>query len=95
MHSAAILSPYTAPSSGGVLPPRAPSALGETLAADREFTTREAAQFIGCSEGYFIKLRAANGPPYHRRYKRKGIYYLESDLMIWRRGRRYLSTSEY
>ena len=64
-------------------------------APGREFNTREAAAFLRCSEGYLIKLRASDGPPYHRRWKRKGIYYLQADLMEWRRGRRYLSTSEY
>ncbi|TPG16730.1 DNA-binding protein [Sphingomonas koreensis] len=63
--------------------------------ADREYTTREAAEYLGCSEGYLIKLRASDGPPFNRRWKRKGIYYLESDLEVWRRGRRYLSTCEY
>jgi hypothetical protein len=67
-----------------------------SLAHRREFTTREAADFIGCSEGFLIKLRGmGGGPAYHRRWKRKGIYYLEPDLVEWRRGRRYLSTCEY
>jgi hypothetical protein len=61
-----------------------------------EFTTRQAADFLRCSEGFLIKLRGlGDGPPYQRRWKRKGIYYLREDLEAWRRGRRYLSTSEY
>ena len=62
----------------------------------QEFTTREAAEFLRCSEGFLIKLRGlGDGPPYQRRWKRKGIFYLKADLDEWRRGRRYLSTSEY
>ena len=61
-----------------------------------EFTTGEAADFLDCSEGYLIKLRGiGDGPPYQRRWKRKGIFYLRADLERWRAGRRYLSTSEY
>lgn len=63
--------------------------------ADREYTTREAAEFLGCSEGYLIKLRGVGGPTFHRRWKRKGIFYLHADLVTWRRGRRYLSTADY
>lgn len=66
---------------------------GEFL--DQEFTTPEAADFLGCSEGYLIQLRGTEGPTFYRRWKRKGIYYLKSDLIEWRRGRRYLSTAEY
>lgn len=62
----------------------------------REFTTAEAADFLRCSEGYLIKLRQiGGGPPYQRRFKRRGIFYKLDDLMEWRTGRRYLSTSEY
>ena len=75
--------------------PAAGSAQDAAHAPDREFTTREAADFLRCSEGFLIKLRAGDGPPYQRRWKRKGIYYLETDLVEWRRGRRYLSTAEY
>lgn len=61
-----------------------------------EFTTSEAAHFLSCSDGYLMKLRQiGDGPPYQRRWKRKGIFYLRADLEAWRRGRRYLSTSEY
>ena len=61
-----------------------------------EFTTPQAAEFLDCSEGYLIKLRGlGDGPPYHRRWKRKGIFYLRADLESWRLGRRYLSTAEY
>lgn len=68
---------------------------GET-GLQSEYDTREAAKFLECSEGFLIKLRGlGDGPPYHRRWKRKGIFYLRSDLVQWRRGRRYLSTSEY
>lgn len=70
------------------VPPR-----GELV--EREYTTREAAEFLNCSEGYLIQLRGTDGPPFQRRWKRKGIYYLQSDLIEWRRGRRYLSTAEY
>lgn len=66
---------------------------GEPL--DQEYTTREAAEFLNCSEGYLIQLRGSDGPPFQRRWKRKGIYYLQSDLIEWRRGRRYLSTADY
>lgn len=95
MHSAPFINGPAVPSSGGSPPPGVSSTLGGGSPPDREFTTREAAEFIGCSEGYLIKIRATDGPPYQRRFKRKGIYYLESDLLKWRRGRRYLSTSEY
>lgn len=64
-------------------------------AVDEEYTTREAAEFLRCSEDYLIQLRGSDGPPFQRRWKRKGIYYLKSDLIEWRRGRRYLSTAEY
>lgn len=64
--------------------------------AHEELTTQQAAIRLGCSEGWLIKLRGlGDGPPYYRRWKRKGIYYLATDLEAWRRGRRYLSTSEY
>lgn len=62
----------------------------------QEFTTPEAAAFLHCSEGHLVNLRqTGEGPPYQRRWKRKGIFYLRTDLEEWRRGRRYLSTSEY
>ncbi len=68
----------------------------DELESEIEYTTREAANFLRCSEGFLIKLRGlGDGPPYQRRWKRKGIFYLRSDLDQWRRGRRYLSTSEY
>lgn len=61
-----------------------------------EFTTLQAAQYVGCSKGYLISLRTlGGGPAFHRRFKRKGIYYLRSDLDEWRVGTRYLSTSGY
>ena len=69
--------------------------LSDASAAD-EFTTAEAAVFLNCSEGYLMKLRGlGDGPPYQRRWVRKGIFYLREDLVRWRAGRRYLSTSEY
>lgn len=95
MESASTLAPDAASTSGGGFPAVAGSVPLAASAPDREYTTREAAAFVGCSEGFLIKLRAGDGPPYHRRFKRKGIYYLESDLVEWRRGRRYLSTAEY
>lgn len=95
MESASTIAPNAASALGGASPPGATSVVRAASIPDREFTTREAAEFLRCSEGYLIKLRAGDGPPYQRRWKRKGIYYLESDLLKWRRGRRYLSTSEY
>ncbi len=95
MENSSIFSPPTAPVHGGSFFPGAASTPGTVPLPDRKFTTPEAAEFLGCSEGYLIKLRAGDGPPYQRRWKRKGIYYLESDLVTWRRGRRYLSTAEY
>jgi hypothetical protein len=74
-----------------ISPQSAPGA----LTSREEFTTAEAAKFLGCSEGYLIKLRGDGGPPFQRRYKRKGIFYHRADLERWRAGRRYLSTSEY
>lgn len=63
---------------------------------EQEFDTKEAADFLRCSEGFLIKLRGmGDGPEYQRRWKRKGIFYYRADLEKWRRGRRYLSTSEY
>ncbi|TPG40593.1 DNA-binding protein [Sphingomonas koreensis] len=95
MVSESALAPSASLPLGGATPPDPTSAPWAAFPPDREFTTREAAEFLGCSEGYVIKLRAGDGPPYQRRWKRKGIYYLESDLVTWRRGRRYLSTCEY
>ena len=61
-----------------------------------EFTTREAASLLRCSEGFLIRMRNQGvGPAYQKRWKRKGIFYLRGDLEIWKAGRRYLSTSEY
>ena len=69
---------------------------GAQFAPQQEFTTREAADFLHCSEGYLMNLRGlGGGPPFHRRWKRKGIFYLRDDLEQWKRGQRYLSTSEY
>ncbi|THD34442.1 MAG: DNA-binding protein [Sphingomonas sp.] len=69
---------------------------GTPFASQTEFNTVEAAEFLGCSPGYLQNLRQlGDGPPYNRRWKRKGIYYLRPDLVEWRRGRRYLSTTEY
>ena len=95
MESASVPAFGAASAYGGASPPDAVSAVRAASEPEREFTTREAADFLGCSEGYLIKLRAGDGPPYQRRWKRKGIYYLEADLVKGRRGRRYLSTSEY
>ncbi|RYY26082.1 MAG: DNA-binding protein [Sphingomonadales bacterium] len=65
-------------------------------ASQQEFSTPEAADFLHCSQGHLVNLRqSGEGPHYQRRWKRKGIFYLRSDLEEWRRGRRYLSTSEY
>ena len=64
-------------------------------AALTEFTTSEAARFLGCSAGYLMKARQIGyGPAFQRRWKRRGIFYLRRDLEEWRRGRRYLSTSD-
>ena len=61
-----------------------------------EFSTAEAAAFLGCSVGYVQNLRQiGDGPPYQRRWKRKGIFYLRDDLVAWKAGRRYLSTADY
>jgi hypothetical protein len=95
MVSASVLAPDASSHASGAFPLVGASAPLAAPDPDREYTTREAAAFVGCSEGFLIKLRAGDGPPYHRRFKRKGIYYLESDLVSWRKGRRYLSTAEY
>ncbi len=68
---------------------------GDALAYE-EFTTPEAAEFLHCSTGHLMNLRKiGGGPTYHRRWKRKGIFYLRTDLEEYRRGRRYQSTAEY
>jgi hypothetical protein len=55
-----------------------------------------AAEYIGCSAGYLIKLRGeGGGPPFHRLFKRKGIIYDRADLDQWRSSRRFKSTAEY
>lgn len=95
MVSAFVLAPDASSQVSGGYPAAGASAAPAVPDPDREYTTVEAAAFVGCSEGFLIKLRAGDGPPYHRRFKRKGIYYLESDLASWRKGRRYLSTAEY
>ena len=66
------------------------------LAAQEEFSTPEAAEFLRCSAGHLMNLRkTGGGPTYHRRWKRRGIYYLRTDLEEFRRGRPFQSTSEY
>lgn len=60
------------------------------------YDTDGAAEYIGCSGGYLIKLRGTGeGPTFHRLFKRKGIIYYRSDLDAWLSSRRFCSTSEY
>jgi hypothetical protein len=56
------------------------------LAVDR-MTTAEAEHYCGSGKGYFKVSRwAGKGPVYYRQQTR--IYYLKSDLDVWKRQRR-------
>ncbi|SEL80986.1 hypothetical protein SAMN05216382_2697 [Sphingomonas palmae] len=60
------------------------------------FDTDGAADYIGCSAGYLIKLRGeGGGPAFHRLFKRKGITYYRADIDQWLASRRFSSTAEY
>jgi hypothetical protein len=63
---------------------------------DPEYDTEEAARFLGCSPGYLSNLRSfGSGPTFHRKFKRRGIFYLRSDLQAYRLRNSYTSTTEY
>lgn len=63
---------------------------------DPEFDTDGAAAFLGCSPGYLANLRSwGTGPQFHRKFKRRGIIYLRSDLRAYKLRNRFLSTTEY
>jgi Ni/Co efflux regulator RcnB len=72
------------------------SAPPDADADDPEFDTEAAAEFLGCSPGYLANLRSwGTGPRYHRKFKRRGIIYLRSDLKAYKLRSPYLSTTEY
>lgn len=69
---------------------------GAGPAPQDRFSTPEAADYIGCSPGYLVKLRGTGaGPRFERFGTRKGIIYLRSDIDAWRAARSFGSTSEY
>lgn len=63
---------------------------------DPEYDTKAAAAYLGCSPGYLCNARSwGDGPDFHRKFKRKGIFYVKSDLDAFRLRQRYSSTTEY
>ncbi|HEX4694444.1 helix-turn-helix domain-containing protein [Sphingomonas sp.] len=63
---------------------------------DDEFDTDEAAEYLGCSAGYLANLRNwGSGPTFHRKFKRRGIFYLRSDLRAYKLRNAFHSTTEY
>ena len=69
---------------------------GSGQVGGESFDTDRAAEYIGCSGGYLIKLRGTgDGPTFHRLFKRKGIIYYRADIDAWLTARRFGSTSEY
>lgn len=63
---------------------------------DPEYDTEEAARFLGCSPGYLSNLRSfGSGPKFYRKCKRRGIFYLRSELQAYRLRNSYASTTEY
>ena len=63
---------------------------------DPEYDTEEAAIFLGCSPGYLSNLRSfGSGPTFYRKFKRRGIFYLRSELQAYRLRNSYASTTEY
>lgn len=63
---------------------------------DEEFDTEAAAVFLNCSPGYLCNLRSwGSGPYYHRKFKRRGIFYLGADLKAFKLRNRYSSSTEY
>lgn len=68
----------------------------ECVESDEEFDTDAAALFLDCSAGYLSNLRSwGSGPKYHRKFKRRGIFYLKSDLRAFKLRNSYSSTTEY
>lgn len=73
--------------------PRTPSDVDPD---EPEFDTGAAAEFLNCSAGHLSNLRnLGGGPKYHRKFKRRGIIYLKSELQAWRLRNAYTSTTEY
>lgn len=63
---------------------------------DEELDTEAAAEYLGCSAGYLANLRHwGSGPTFHRKFKRKGVFYLRSDLRAYKLRNPYVSTSAY
>lgn len=63
---------------------------------DPEYDTDEAARFLGCSPGYLSNLRSfGSGPKFYRKFKRRGIFYLHSELQAYKLRNAYASTTEY
>ncbi len=63
---------------------------------DPEYDTDGAACFLGCSPGYLSNLRSfGSGPRFYRKFKRRGIFYLLSELQAYKLRNSYASTTEY
>ncbi len=63
---------------------------------DPEYDTEEAARFLGCSPGYLSNLRSfGSGPNFYRKFKRRRIFYLRSELQAYRLRNSFSSTTEY
>ncbi|MGY4395365.1 hypothetical protein ACVWZA_000526 [Sphingomonas sp. UYAg733] len=61
-----------------------------------EYDTEGAAEFLRCSAGHLSNLRnLGGGPTFHRKFKRRGIFYFRSDLQAWRLRNSFTSTTEY
>lgn len=61
---------------------------------DREYTVEEAAEFLKVTPGTLANWRSnGGGPTFYKPGSR--IFYLQSDLDIYKQSRRFNSTAEY
>ncbi len=64
------------------------------LSTIQYYSVRDAADFMGLSEGLLNKLRVmGGGPPYFK--LGRAVKYKRSDLVEWAEARKFLSTSQY